>query len=83
MEQKERERVKFDWKTIRPIFDLPSHLFAFELQDNDSFQAKFNSLIELNQANRGDLLRNPTREKLATFIETLSVDPTGKLHIRV
>ena len=81
--ERERERVKFDWKTIRPIFDLPSHLFAFELQDNDSFQAKFNSLIELNQANRGDLLRNPTREKLATFIETLSVDPTGKLHIRV
>jgi hypothetical protein len=41
-------------------------------QDNDSFQAKFNALIELNQANRGDLVRSPTREKLAAFLERLS-----------
>jgi hypothetical protein len=28
-------------------------------------------LIELNQANRGDLVRSPTREKLALFLERL------------
>jgi len=47
-------------------------------QDNDFFQAKFNCLIELNQANRGDLVRSPTREKLATFIETISKDTAGE-----
>jgi hypothetical protein len=34
-------------------------------------------LIQLNQANRGDLLRSPTLEKLATFIEQLREDPTA------
>lgn len=52
-------------------------LSIFVLQDNDSFQAKFNSLIELNQANRGDLVRSPTREKLATFLERLQDNQNG------
>ena len=34
-------------------------------------------MIELNQANRGDLVRSPTREKLAKFIEDLHADPTA------
>ena len=37
-------------------------------------------MIELNQANRGDLVRNPTRDKLATFIGHLNEpghDPTS------
>ncbi len=49
-------------------------------QDDESFQAKFNSLIELNQANRGDLVRSPSRQKLATFIAQLNEqghDPTS------
>jgi len=41
-------------------------------KDNDSFQAKFNSLIALNQANRGDLVRSPTRSKLAQFLGQLN-----------
>lgn len=41
-------------------------------QDNESFQSKFNSLIELNQANRADLIRNPTRDKLASFVAQLN-----------
>jgi hypothetical protein len=43
-----------------------------QTQDNQSFQGKFNSLIELNQANRGDLLRNPSRQKLIDFLERLN-----------
>jgi hypothetical protein len=57
------------------LFHLISNILLFPIQlffqDNESFQAKFNSLIELNQANRGDLVRSPTREKLVTFLERL------------
>jgi hypothetical protein len=59
----------------------PSTLPSLHFQDNESFQAKFNSLIALNQANRGDLVRSPTRAKLATFIGQLNegsaADPTS------
>jgi hypothetical protein len=51
---------------------------CLRVQDNDTYQAKFNSLIELNQANRGDLLRSPTKEKLVVFLEKLRDDPTGE-----
>lgn len=47
-------------------------MMKMSIQDNDSFQSKFNSLIELNQANRADLIRNPTRAKLADFITQLN-----------
>jgi hypothetical protein len=47
------------------------------IQDDESFQGRFNSLIELNQANRGDLVRNPTSEKLIAFFEKLKDDPTA------
>ena len=46
-------------------------------QDNDSFQSKFNALIELNQANRGALVRSPSPEKLAVFLDRLKDDPTA------
>ena len=44
----------------------------FVPQDDECFQAKFNALIELNQANRGDLVRSPTKDKLAKFIGHLN-----------
>eukprot|EP00980_Cylindrotheca_fusiformis_P021837 scaffold8673_cov126-Cylindrotheca_fusiformis.AAC.4 len=55
-------------------------LWCSVLVDNDTFQAKFNSLIELNQANRGDLLRSPTKEKLIVFLDKLKDDPTALMH---
>lgn len=65
---------------VRP-HPFPS-FFGFSFQDNDSFQTKFNALIELNQANRGDLLRHPTLDKLANFLGELNshktAAPTGQ-----
>lgn len=65
------------------LIQLMHHVYT-NPQDNDSFQAKFNALIELNQANRGNLVRSPTREKLIVFLEKLSshqnhheLDPTA------
>lgn len=55
-------------------------LWCTVMVDDESFQAKFNALIELNQANRGDLIRSPTKEKLAKFIGHLNdqgSDPTS------
>lgn len=55
-------------------------LWCTVMVDDESFQAKFNALIELNQANRGDLVRSPTRDKLAKFIVHLNEqgnDPTS------
>jgi hypothetical protein len=63
---------------IQAIYN--AHEFTI-LQDNDQFQGKFNSLIELNQADRGDLVRSPTREKLATFLAKLKDDPTGTFQL--
>jgi hypothetical protein len=62
------------------ILLVPPQLLTqcLRVQDNDTYQAKFNSLIELNQANRGDLLRSPTKEKLVVFLEKLRDDPTGE-----
>lgn len=46
-------------------------------QDDASFQSRFNALIELNQANRGALVRSPTPEKLSVFLDRLKDDPTA------
>lgn len=52
-------------------------LWCSLMVDNDSFQSRFNALIELNQANRGALVRSPTPEKLAIFLDRLKDDPTA------
>jgi len=52
-------------------------LWCSLMVDNDSFQSRFNALIELNQANRGALVRSPTPEKLAVFMDRLRDDPTA------
>jgi len=52
-------------------------LWCSLMVDNDSFQSRFNALIELNQANRGALVRSPTPEKLAVFLDRLKDDPTA------
>jgi len=52
-------------------------LWCSLMVDNDSFQSRFNALIELNQANRGSLVRSPTPEKLAVFLDRLKDDPTA------
>ncbi|KAL3933584.1 MAG: hypothetical protein SGARI_003672 [Bacillariaceae sp.] len=71
--------VEDDVKSCSPAFKRCRRVP--EKQDNESFQAKFNALIELNQANRGDLVRSPTREKLAEFMGKLRdnnpEDPTS------
>ena len=46
-------------------------------QDDASFQSRFNALIELNQANRGALVRSPTPEKLSVFLDRLKDDSTA------
>lgn len=53
-------------------------LWCSVMVDSENFQGKFNALIELNQAGRGDLLRSPTRSKLCQFLEKLSYDPSGE-----
>lgn len=52
-------------------------LWCSLMVDNESFQSKFNALIELNQANRGSLVRSPSTEKLAVFLDRLKDDPTA------
>ncbi|OEU10932.1 hypothetical protein FRACYDRAFT_271017 [Fragilariopsis cylindrus CCMP1102] len=47
-------------------------LWCSLMVDNESFQSKFNALIELNQANRGTLIRSPSVDKLAIFIDRLN-----------
>ncbi|KAL3934125.1 MAG: hypothetical protein SGBAC_010086 [Bacillariaceae sp.] len=55
-------------------------LWCSVLVDHDTYQAKFNSLIELNAANRGDLVRSPSKEKLINFFEAIKGDPTALFH---
>mmetsp|Transcript_30783 Transcript_30783/g.73892 ORF Transcript_30783/g.73892 Transcript_30783/m.73892 type:complete len:406 (+) Transcript_30783:602-1819(+) len=55
-------------------------LWCSVLVDHDTYQAKFNSLIELNAANRGDLVRSPSKEKLINFFDALKDDPTALFH---
>ena len=62
------------WIYLNKIYDLVSNNTK---QDNDSFQSRFNALIELNQANRGALIRSPTPGKLAVFLDRLKEDPTA------
>lgn len=52
-------------------------LWCSVMVDDEHFQGKFNALIELNQAGRGDLLRNPSRNKLVSFLEKLQHDPSS------
>ncbi|KAG7370525.1 hypothetical protein IV203_019095 [Nitzschia inconspicua] len=59
------------YKAILGSLERNYDLWCSVMVDNESFQAKFNALIELNQANRGDLVRSPTREKLTAFLERL------------
>ena len=44
--------------------------------DDPQFQGRFMVVIELNQADRGDVVRNFSAEKLFDFLETLSEPPT-------
>jgi hypothetical protein len=52
-------------------------LWCSVMVDDEHFQGKFNALIELNQAGRGDLLRNPSLEKLVSFLGQLQRDPSA------
>jgi hypothetical protein len=52
-------------------------LWCSVMVDDELFQGKFNALIELNQAGRGDLLRNPSTTKLVSFLEQLKHDPSA------
>jgi hypothetical protein len=52
-------------------------LWCSVMVDDETFQGKFNALIELNQAGRGDLLRTFTLEKLTEFLGKLSQDATA------
>mmetsp|Transcript_10691 Transcript_10691/g.25506 ORF Transcript_10691/g.25506 Transcript_10691/m.25506 type:complete len:603 (-) Transcript_10691:176-1984(-) len=60
------------YKAILTSLEQNYDLWCSVMVDNHSFQGKFNSLIELNQANRGDLVRNPSREKLVEFLDRLN-----------
>ena len=52
-------------------------LWCSVMVDDEMFQGKFNALIELNQAGRGDLLRNPTLSKLTNFLDYLKDDASA------
>jgi len=65
------------YEAILSSLERNCDLWCSLMVDNDSFQSRFNALIELNQANRGALVRSPTPEKLAVFLERLKDDPTA------
>jgi hypothetical protein len=44
--------------------------------DDSQYQGRFMVVIELNQADRGDLVRNFSSEKLINFMETLNQPPS-------
>mmetsp|Transcript_13893 Transcript_13893/g.39527 ORF Transcript_13893/g.39527 Transcript_13893/m.39527 type:complete len:433 (+) Transcript_13893:376-1674(+) len=65
------------YKAILEALERNYDLWCTVNVDNENFQGKFAALIELNQANRGDLVRSPTRNKLVEFLITLKDDPTA------
>lgn len=65
------------YEAILSSLERNCDLWCSLMVDNDSFQSRFNALIELNQANRGALVRSPTPEKLAFFLDRLKDDPTA------
>mmetsp|Transcript_11282 Transcript_11282/g.32510 ORF Transcript_11282/g.32510 Transcript_11282/m.32510 type:complete len:578 (+) Transcript_11282:282-2015(+) len=68
---------KEGYEAILSSLERNYDLWCSLMVDNESFQSKFNALIELNQANRGALVRSPTSEKLAVFLDRLKDDPTA------
>jgi len=58
-------------------------LWCSVMVDDENFQGRFNALIELNQAGRGDLLRSPlSKEKLVQFLAKISDEPSGEYRWR-
>mmetsp|Transcript_13379 Transcript_13379/g.28121 ORF Transcript_13379/g.28121 Transcript_13379/m.28121 type:complete len:552 (+) Transcript_13379:108-1763(+) len=68
---------KEGYEAILSSLERNYDLWCSLMVDDESFQSKFNALIELNQANRGALVRSPTPKKLAVFLDRLKDDPTA------
>lgn len=59
------------YDSLLEALELNHGLWCSVMVDSSRFQGLFNLLIDLNQAGRGDLLRSPSLDKLASFIAEL------------
>jgi hypothetical protein len=65
------------YKEILGALERNWDLWCSVMVDDEAFQGKFNALIELNQAGRGDLLRTPTLSKMVNFLDYLKDDASA------
>ena len=65
------------YQAILDALEINFEAWCAVMVDVESYQHRFNALIELNQAGRGDLLRSPTKEKFISFLEKIHGDTTS------